>query len=155
MQTYSIKCCYCPILKLIVPHTTPTTNSCASYISASTVKSGLVYVDIGCGDGYSTSAIAKLLKVPKENAFKFDIGESMGSIMKDDFQLVFFDGKYMSAIEIQSVDVLTMMHVLHHTGGNQDILLSEIARVLKPSGLFLMKEHDSPNSEYRFLFQCS
>lgn len=72
----------------------------------------------------------------------------MGAIAKEHFNLHFFDGKDLSVLPTASVDVISMVHVLHHTGSNQEQLLAEVARVLKPSGVFLIKEHDSTDTEY-------
>lgn len=49
------------------------------------------------------------------------------------------------------MDLITVVHVLHHVepGGSSLVdLLQEVHRVLRPGGMVVVKEHDSPSRSY-------
>ena len=60
------------------------------------------------------------------------------------------DGKPLP-YESNTISIISVFHVLHHVKSLNN-LLSEIYRVLKPGGIFCIREHDAVNnSEYMLL----
>lgn len=92
-------------------------------------------LDIGCGDGSITSALAK---ITNSNIYGCDIYDS--SYDPDKFikldeinlQLPFSDHNF---------DIIIALMSLHHIK-QLDEMISEIKRTLKPNGILLIREHD-------------
>jgi len=107
------------------------------------------YVDIGSGTCTTAAAVAKQLCLSKPKVTCLDVVESCGPCAGDvTFKL--FDGKSLD-FPSASVDLISVVHVLHHVepGGNSMFaLLQEAKRVLKPGGVMIIKEHDSPDKQY-------
>jgi ubiquinone/menaquinone biosynthesis C-methylase UbiE len=45
-------------------------------------------------------------------------------------------------VESNSVDIITMFHTLHHILVKYEDRLKDIHRILKPGGIFVIKDHD-------------
>lgn len=105
-------------------------------------------LDIGCDDGAITTAVGQLLGIPPHSMHGSDVipaaaptsdarpatftyhhvtkhAESLGT-------LPFGDG---------TLDVVYAFMSLHHIQ-NANVTIAEVYRVLKPSGLFIIREHD-------------
>jgi SAM-dependent methyltransferase len=127
------------------------------------------YLDIGCGNGSITAAIGAHLKLTPENIFGADIATWAGhdhkqeslpgftfktvdttlravSTSSKDTSLHIASSGYSIDLPSGSIQFISLLMVLHHI---KDELLpavfGEIARLLSPSGLVLLREHDSPN----------
>jgi len=108
-----------------------------------------VYMDVGCGTCTTASAIARKLCLSKDHVICLDIEESCGE-RADDVTFRIFNGEKLPQ-DSASVDLVTFIHVLHHVepgGSSMFHLLQEVGRVLKPGGVVVVKEHDSPNRDY-------
>lgn len=92
------------------------------------------YLDIGCSDASLTNVFRKGLKVKKKNIFLVDKVEPQNK--KCPHNKFFSDIKY---IEDSSMDLVTCMMVLHHVKDYKQII-KEIYRVLRPGGIFLIRE---------------
>ncbi len=93
-------------------------------------------LDIGCGGGFLSNALARqgykvtgvdLSKESLEVAKKYDITKSVKYIAADAFQLPFAD---------ESFDVVTAMDFLEHIE-DPARAIKEFSRVIRPSGFFL------------------
>lgn len=103
------------------------------------------YLDIGCARGHKTKAFAKELGIEKNNYWGTDI-ENWGPYKQQEinhdfnFKYILNDGKL--DFEDNSFDICTCFLVLHHVE-NLSNIISEISRVLKPSGMLILVEHDN------------
>jgi ubiquinone/menaquinone biosynthesis C-methylase UbiE len=116
------------------------------YINIPSFKiNSTVYLDIGCGDGVKTLKIANALNINKEQINGTDI-DHWGPYQEDKkllpfkFKYILNDGKL--DYENDSIDIITCILTLHHIE-NFDFIVSEIYRVLKPNGYFILVEHDN------------
>lgn len=98
------------------------------------VKSGCDYLDFGCNRGGITYYLGQLLK--SKNVYGTDILET--SHPKINYKKS-TDGKI--PFNSKTVDLVTTSMVLHHIP-DLDLAVSEIARVIKPGGIFTVIEHD-------------
>jgi DNA-directed RNA polymerase subunit H len=113
------------IIELIKPHEFPTVNT---------------YLDIGCSTGDKTIAIGQFLKAKQIHGA--DLNCFDGPIERKEgfhFQEIKKDGKL--PYDDNTFDVISLLHTLHHME-DKDSILSEIKRVLKPEGVFILREHD-------------
>jgi ubiquinone/menaquinone biosynthesis C-methylase UbiE len=104
------------------------------------------YLDIGCGDGRKTNLISKIFNIKKHNVYGTDI-EIWGPYLSN--KKFNFDFKYILKNEKldyldNSFDMITCILTLHHIK-NLDVIISEIHRILKPNGIFILIEHDILN----------
>jgi SAM-dependent methyltransferase len=107
------------------------------------------YVDIGSGTCTTACAISKQLGLSKDQVSCLDIVESCGQ-RADDVTFMIFDGQTLP-LPTASTDLISIVHVLHHVepgGSSMFHLLQEIKRILRPGGVVIVKEHDSPNKDY-------
>lgn len=114
------------------------------------------YLDIGCGNGMITIGIGSHLGLSPENICGADIATWAGHDHKQEslpgftFKTIAIDTgdkpTYSIDLPAGSIQFISLLMVLHHI---KDELLpavfGEIARLLGPSGLVLIREHDSPN----------
>ena len=103
----------------------------------------MVYLDIGCGDGRKTTKFSKVFKIKKENINGTDIKTWGPYEEKKDLP---FNFKYIQKNEKldypdESFDIITCILTLHHIE-NINNMLSEIYRILKKNGIFILIEHD-------------
>lgn len=107
------------------------------------------YLDVGSGTCTTASALAKKLTLPRDRVWCLDIEESCGT-RTDDVTFRSFDGEKLP-LASSSVELITFIHVLHHVepgGSSMFQLLREVHRVLKPGGVVVVKEHNSPSRDY-------
>lgn len=102
-----------------------------------------VYVDLGAGDCEITQAIAEELGV--EKAYAYDIHESGCTGGLVEYRQIANDKIDLPA---DSVDLVTAFVSLHHLPFESKYL-GEIKRVLRPGGLFFIREHDVRDSRMR------
>lgn len=98
------------------------------------------YLDIGCGDGSITRAIANAVGIssiycaevgPEPRGFPQDVQRMLEG---PDGSLPFEDGQF---------GFVTALMVLHHVDpGSMPKLAAEIARVTRPGGVLVLREHD-------------
>jgi ubiquinone/menaquinone biosynthesis C-methylase UbiE len=105
---------------------------------------GKKVIDIGCGNGSFTSALAKL---GTERVIGIDISEKWISYCKDTFSiknLEFYlaDASNLERFESASLDVAFLNFVLLHVPKKEKIekIFSEVYRVLKIGGDFIISE---------------
>ena len=112
------------------------------------------YLDIGCGDLSKTIIFGEACKA--NNIIGIDI-EKWSNF--DDTNRKFNNNvKFVSIKENESFadkfdikfDIITSFMVLHHVK-KLDILLSQISKLLKDDGIFIIKEHDIVNNIDRML----
>lgn len=94
------------------------------------------YLDVGCGDGTITAEFSKLIGA--KNVGGLEIGKYDNPAIKytyitpDTVKLPQDDGTY---------DLITAYMSLHHIK-QLPAIFAELCRVLKPGGIFFIKEHD-------------
>lgn len=107
------------------------------------------YLDIGCGDGSITSAIASMYDIPKKKAFGIDERE-----ITDNTSFTFHKSEGetsdLSFLKDKSVDLVTAIMSLHHV---KDIkgMMKEISRVVKPGGYVIIREHDVTSPDFSII----
>ena len=114
----------------------------ARYAFAARFASGRVVLDAGCGTGYGTAELARVAST----AIGFDIAQEAVAYARPNFPAP----KFLQASAVclpfapGSFDLATAFEVIEHLA-NWRALLSEVKRILKPSGLFLVS---TPNKRY-------
>lgn len=109
------------------------TKFCANEICKDT------YVDIGCGSGSDAISISKALQT--EKVVCADVKDfRLGDAKKLKFLKI--DPAVNMNIESNSVGVVTMFHTLHHILSGYKERLQDIYRMLKPGGIFVLKDHN-------------
>lgn len=104
------------------------------------------YLDIGCGTGKKTKLLAQFLNISKDNTYGSDI-PSWGPYQSDKSELPF----HFSYIENNKLnyldntfDFISCILTLHHIPNNKlNPFIKEIRRILKPSGSFILIEHNA------------
>lgn len=94
------------------------------------------YLDIGCYDGKITTEIAAQLGIDLSSVHGVDVIEYCNYPF--DFQLI--KNEFLP-FESETIDMITCLMSLHHVS-NVQMSLSEIWRVLKIGGLFMIREHN-------------
>jgi SAM-dependent methyltransferase len=98
-------------------------------------KKKLVYLDIGCGDAKDSKEISELIQA--KQTYLADVVKQKPEVGKF---LLIKENKPLN-LEDDSVDVITMLHSLHHAKDLQFRLL-DLVRILKPKGLLFIKDHN-------------
>jgi ubiquinone/menaquinone biosynthesis C-methylase UbiE len=109
------------------------------------------FLDIGCGDGSITSAIASMYNISKKKAFGIDQRE-----IKDITDLGFTfhasldETSDLSFLKDNSIELVTAIMSLHHI---KDIkgMMKEIKRVVKPGGYVIIREHDVNSPDFKII----
>lgn len=99
------------------------------------------YLDVGSGEGSITVAVGKLLKA--KHTLGCDIVAPKGDF---DFEFTLLKPDRGLPYASKSQDVVSAFMSLHHIK-DVNSTLSEIYRVLKDDGIFIIREHDSTPKE--------
>ena len=102
------------------------------------------YLDLCCGDGRKTLLVSKMLNFKDNNVHGTDI-KIWGPYKKNralpfNFKFILDNGNL--DYPDNSFDIMTCILSLHHIE-NLTHILTEIKRVLKPNGIFILIEHDN------------
>ena len=100
------------------------------------------YLDVGCSEASITEELAKYVKA--EESYGVDV-----KISKENTeQVTFIENKPDTLpFEDNKFDLITAFMALHHFR-DISVMLDEIYRVLKPGGIFIIREHDVRNREF-------
>jgi ubiquinone/menaquinone biosynthesis C-methylase UbiE len=99
------------------------------------------FLDYGCGNGEFTKSISTTLKLNPENVHCADIIE-YPSIHELQFTKI---QNNIVALPDNYFDLITVFMVLHHIQEEFQITaIRELYRMLKPGGILIIREHDSP-----------
>ena len=122
------------------------------------VRPGMTVLDLCCGDGYFTAALAR--QVEDGRILGFDLDEQMlaaaASVCAGLENCTFLQGDAMDLRRLlpEPVDYCLMANTFHGVP-EQTALAREIARVLKPGGLFaVVNWHARPREETPVLGQA-
>ncbi len=122
------------------------------------VRSGMTVLDLCCGDGYFTAALAR--RVRKGQIFGIDLDAQMLQIAESACaemeNSTFLQGDAMALHRLlpDPVDYCLMANTFHGVP-KQTALAREVARVLKPGGLFaVVNWHARPREETPVLGQA-
>jgi len=107
------------------------------------------FLDIGCGNAEITDEIGKLFKI--DNVFGADVYPVMKkdpskSVLTKYYQVI---GNHIDLPE-HSMDLITCFMSIHHFE-NFNQMVTEICRLLKPSGLLFLREHDVPKGNLQLI----
>lgn len=104
------------------------------------------YLDVGCGDGWKTTKLGKLLKLNRTNIICSDL-ENWFHYSSEKKQ----NNKNMTNLVIEpekdldlnknSVNLVTMMHALHHMD-DYDFRFKNLYDIMKKNSVFWVIEHD-------------
>lgn len=103
------------------------------------VKNVDMYVDIGSGDGIDFAFLAE--KMNAKHAISCDVKNYLRIELKGNQEHMLIEPNHALAIKDASADVITMLHSLHHAI-DVKFRLNDIARILKPCGVLIIKDHD-------------
>lgn len=106
-------------------------------------------LDIGCDDGAITSLVGSMLKLPPSAIHGCDIIAAPPSTQSFVYHMTSAEQVQTGELSCQNAvhDVVYALMSLHHIH-NAMGTLAEIHRVLKPGGLFIIREHDCTNEDY-------
>ena len=97
------------------------------------------FLDIGCSEGGITAKLGEYFGLINTNIMGIDIRKPKST---DGFTFIQTQSDNQQIpMDDNSVCFITALMVLHHTH-NPENLVNEIYRVLKPGGIFLIREHD-------------
>jgi ubiquinone/menaquinone biosynthesis C-methylase UbiE len=102
------------------------------------------YLDIGSGDGIDFKFIKERLSAKK--GITADVKNYLLVDLADNESFLEIGVNVPLDIKDASVDVITMLHSLHHAVDAM-FRLRDIARILKPCGILIIKDHDIVNKE--------
>jgi ubiquinone/menaquinone biosynthesis C-methylase UbiE len=114
-----------------------------SYYADKNSLSNIKIVDIGGGEGDVVLGIANACSIKLSNIYCVENKEAWTEKYKfnNKINYIFWDNKHID-IESNSVDVIILMVVLHHTSDNlMQTILTNVKRILKPGGMVIIKEH--------------
>lgn len=95
------------------------------------------YLDLGGKEGGITLAFAELINTNKIHVVEVDKYDTPGI----KYHIVDDGGEYKLPYKDNSFDVISAFMVLHHIK-NLPSMLSEVSRILKPGGRFIVADHD-------------
>lgn len=117
------------------------------YINPSNNNSVRV-LDIGAGKGEIITAMKEYYHLPKENVFAID--QKLPNI-KTITPLTYKNG--LIPLADQSINVILLFAVLHHIPTKERLgIINEIARVLTPDGIVIIREHDDDHDPNFYTF---
>jgi FAD/FMN-containing dehydrogenase/SAM-dependent methyltransferase len=93
--------------------------------------------------GYAIKKISKLLDINKNIFILNPYSGATDIIVRDHLKPIAKSVDSLKSIESNSIDIITCMIGLHHNNDKEiEELLSEFSRILRPNGLFILREHD-------------
>ena len=98
------------------------------------------YLDVGCGTGVKTLEFGRKIGLTPKQIHGTDI-EGWTDFKRSDIQFKPIVGGKLSYKD-NEFDIITSFMTLHHVPDPAS-LISEIARCLKPGGIFLIREHNA------------
>jgi len=116
-------------------------------------KGAKTILDYGGSNGHMAAELGKALRIKKNNNYVVDIPEWAGKkiVPHPDITFAPLNKRNEADIKTASIDVVTAWHVLHHIK-DINLAIKFIKRVLKPGGLFIIKEHDIRSKDaFRFV----
>jgi len=118
-----------------------------------TINPDFKYLDFGGANGELTVAIAKYLKLNKEQVFVSDIKSWFNTDNISEYQknvTLRYLTTSLLPFEDNSLNLISAFQVFHHIK-HMDMTLKEINRVLKEDGILLIREHDCDSIATRTL----
>lgn len=97
------------------------------------------YVDIGCGSGIVLAAFKRRFNI--RDAICADVEDNRETAYKS-FPFIKIEPDTSIPIPDSSVNLVTLFHVVHHMMDDVRGRVIDIARMLKPGGMLLVKDHD-------------
>lgn len=105
-------------------------------------------LDIGAGKGEIITAMKDYYQLPKQNVFAID--QKLPNI-KTITPLTYKNG--LIPLEDKSINVILLFAVLHHIPTKERlVIINEIARVLTPDGIVIVREHDDDHDPNFYTF---
>lgn len=107
-------------------------------------KRNLRYLDVGCSEASITESIAEALHLREREIYGCDI-----FIEETPEGKVIFSRSTPTSLPYgdEEFDLVTTFQALHHFT-DPEVMLSEIHRVLKPGGVYIIREHDVRNPSF-------
>ncbi len=106
------------------------------------------YLDVGCFQGDITISVGNHFGLKKDQIHGIDINKYIDTT---DFVYTVYNGVCIPYVD-NSFDLITCFMVMHHVPPENLVrLLKEVYRVLKPRGLFIIKEHDATGRDSMLL----
>ena len=102
------------------------------------------YLDYGGSVGENAVAISKKLKLTKENIFVSDVKSWFGNENVEKYSTLLtyrYLKSYKLPFEDNTFQFISAFQVFHHIR-KYELVLREIHRILQPSGIFYIREHD-------------
>lgn len=104
------------------------------------------YLDIGCGSGFDAFTIENSYK-PKHVIYSDIIDHRQQSVIdKTKGEFILIEPGKPIPLSDASVDLVSMFHVIHHMEDDPFNRINDIARLLSPGGMLLIKDHDVQSS---------
>jgi len=100
-------------------------------------KKAITYIDIGAGNGEITYAISQ--QVHAEFTIAVDKENNLSEVYNN-IPIHFMDD--ISALPDNTIDLITAFQSLHHIS-DLNKMLTKVHAVLKPNGIFIIREHDN------------
>lgn len=102
------------------------------------------YIDLGCGDGLDVMTVGTRYAV--EKPICADIADNRDPKYSQGSSLIKLDIGIPMDIPDASVNLVTAFHVIHHAE-DAEFRLKDVARVLSPDGVLLLKDHNVESAE--------
>lgn len=107
-----------------------------------------LWIDLGCGSGTFTLALAHLLP-PESQIIAVDKDGSSLNKIPDQFKNASIEKRQEDFLEVdfspKSLDGILMANSMHYVQ-HQDVFVERIKKFLKPNGCFLIVEYDTGRS---------
>ena len=117
-------------------------------LGAAGLKSGDIFLDAGCGDGFISLAASSI--IGKGKVYAMDVyPESIATVKKEikerginNLEAVVADLTEKIPLDDDSIDLCVMANVMHGFVENEEVqtVIKEIRRVIKPEGVFAVVE---------------